>query len=478
MGGGWGLPRLVGWGRFRGMEAEQGDELVPPTVGADTNVPGAASPGHQPAAASAASIASRHTGAPALGLFRTLSSTAGGAAAGAAASCSKGKRHQQRGEFKGAKITVGADFQCVIPVDHAEKNAAEEEPRGGTVCWCPAQVDRTSCDVGGFLAAAKLAQPSLHTDVLLGTLHSHGYSAANALRSLQRPDFLAGLPQPVLDTQSLDGWAADEKREFTAAVFAHGKDFAKLHRRLSSKTVPQLILYYYLRWKGTSDFFKWREQADGSQDDVCAVCEEGGGLLCCAGCPQSFHFACCTPRLSVLSLTGGNWYCSKCTAAHRRWSYEPPSNARGRHDFSQRAQFRLMHDVKMMPVQGYKSLSCNPRCKHCAVATSGGARERRSGRHAAVAGLNVFRGAGLHVCQSNLASQRASKATAEGDGTGASEADVDKKGAKRRRQESSPPPSRAKPRLQQPSPAASGCSAAGGGLGLAAAAASPVRSNA
>ena len=453
------------------MEAEQGDEMVPPTVGADTNVPGAASPGHQPAAASAASIASRHTGAPALGLFRTLSSTA----AGAAASCSKGKRHQQRGEFKGAKITVGAEFQCVIPVDHAENTAAEEEPRGGTVCWCPAQVDRTSCDV--FLAAAKLAQPSLHTDVLLGTLHSHGYSAANALRSLQRPDFLPGLPQPVLDTQSLDGWAADEKREFTAAVFAHGKDFAKLHRRLSSKTVPQLILYYYLRWKGTSDFFKWREQADGSQDDVCAVCEEGGGLLCCAGCPQSFHFACCTPRLSVLSLTGGNWYCSKCTAAHRRWSYEPPSNARGRHDFSQRAQFRLMHDVKMMPVQGYKSLSCNPRCKHCAVATSGGARERRSGRHAAVAGLNVFRGTGLHVCQSNLASQRASKATAEGDGTGASEAEVHKKGAKRRRQESSPPPSRAKPR-QQPSPAASGFSAAGGGLGLAAAAASPVRSNA
>ena len=35
---------------------------------------------------------------------------------------------------------------------------------------------------------------------------------APIVRSLQRPDFLAGLPQPVLDTQSLDGWAADEKR--------------------------------------------------------------------------------------------------------------------------------------------------------------------------------------------------------------------------------------------------------------------------
>lgn len=51
--------------------------------------------------------------------------------------------------------------------------------------------------------------------------------------------------------------------------------------------------------------------ADDPSDDYCAVCRNGGDLLCCDGCPKVFHLGC-----HVLQLTdnpSGQWYCGLCT---------------------------------------------------------------------------------------------------------------------------------------------------------------------
>ena len=367
-------------------------------------------------------------------------------------------------EFNG-KITVGDDYQCVIPTKHAP-DKEDEMTRIGTLRWCPVQAATATaataretpeegegqegaqgvkrCDtVVGFIAAAKLVHPKMHVDELLASLHSHGYNAAHALDTLQGSDYrqagaCGGSAQHVLDIESLDKWEDDDKAEFTAAVFKHGKDFTKIHRRLPSRSVPQLILYYYLRWKGTRTFFEWEEKtcrqgdrpnAEVTQDE-CAACNTGGGLLCCEGCPQAFHFACCNPPVSVLSLTGKAWYCPKCTISRIRWGQqvapcsdnsridEAPSGPRGR--------IRLMNDTKMMPpaaVMQYKSVSCNPRCKHCthlladslagAGSNADGGR-RRSGRQAAVADINVFRGAGLNVLTMNIVQGKGQGCTGQG----------------------------------------------------------------
>eukprot|EP01087_Luapelamoeba_hula_P018979 TRINITY_DN6213_c0_g1_i4.p1 TRINITY_DN6213_c0_g1~~TRINITY_DN6213_c0_g1_i4.p1 ORF type:complete len:491 (+),score=51.37 TRINITY_DN6213_c0_g1_i4:224-1696(+) len=45
-------------------------------------------------------------------------------------------------------------------------------------------------------------------------------------------------------------------------------------------------------------------------NDLCDACGEGGELLCCDSCPNSFHLRCLNPPLAA--VPDGNWYCRKC----------------------------------------------------------------------------------------------------------------------------------------------------------------------
>ncbi|KAM4727908.1 autoimmune regulator [Anableps anableps] len=47
-----------------------------------------------------------------------------------------------------------------------------------------------------------------------------------------------------------------------------------------------------------------------SNDDECAVCKDGGELICCDGCPRAFHLTCLNPPLA--SIPSGSWQCEWC----------------------------------------------------------------------------------------------------------------------------------------------------------------------
>uniref|UniRef100_A0A8C4S914 Autoimmune regulator n=1 Tax=Erpetoichthys calabaricus TaxID=27687 RepID=A0A8C4S914_ERPCA len=45
-------------------------------------------------------------------------------------------------------------------------------------------------------------------------------------------------------------------------------------------------------------------------DDECAVCKDGGELICCDGCPKAFHLNCLIPPLT--EIPSGTWRCQSC----------------------------------------------------------------------------------------------------------------------------------------------------------------------
>ncbi|KAH0618955.1 hypothetical protein JD844_018531, partial [Phrynosoma platyrhinos] len=49
---------------------------------------------------------------------------------------------------------------------------------------------------------------------------------------------------------------------------------------------------------------------DDPNEDWCAVCQNGGDLLCCEKCPKVFHLTCHVPTL--LSFPSGEWICTFC----------------------------------------------------------------------------------------------------------------------------------------------------------------------
>lgn len=58
------------------------------------------------------------------------------------------------------------------------------------------------------------------------------------------------------------------------------------------------------------DAEKKAEPEDDPNEDWCAVCQNGGELLCCDKCPKVFHLSCHIPTLN--ESPSGEWFCSFC----------------------------------------------------------------------------------------------------------------------------------------------------------------------
>ncbi|PKU35353.1 transcription intermediary factor 1- hypothetical protein [Limosa lapponica baueri] len=62
-------------------------------------------------------------------------------------------------------------------------------------------------------------------------------------------------------------------------------------------------------WIGPPHIGEGRKE-DDPNEDWCAVCQNGGELLCCEKCPKVFHLSCHVPTLK--SFPSGEWICTFC----------------------------------------------------------------------------------------------------------------------------------------------------------------------
>ncbi|KTG31391.1 hypothetical protein cypCar_00030773 [Cyprinus carpio] len=62
--------------------------------------------------------------------------------------------------------------------------------------------------------------------------------------------------------------------------------------------------------QGEQQSEKTPEADEDPNEDWCAVCQNGGELLCCDRCPKVFHLSCHIPTLTA--SPSGKWYCTFC----------------------------------------------------------------------------------------------------------------------------------------------------------------------
>ncbi|KAI5072481.1 hypothetical protein GOP47_0012587 [Adiantum capillus-veneris] len=104
------------------------------------------------------------------------------------------------------------------------------------------------------------------------------------------------------------------KRVFTVHGFeAHaGSKFGDWHQALVFTSGKQLLDRQLKAWDAEIHLRKAHNyigiSEDDTNDDTCLLCGDGGDLICCDGCPSTFHASC----LQMDNVPDGDWYCPKC----------------------------------------------------------------------------------------------------------------------------------------------------------------------
>ena len=172
--------------------------------------------------------------------------------------------------------------------------------------WDPKLADeaeRRGEDIQGFLSGE---HELVKKQCLMALLHMFGYSVSCATREYKRIEQFAGGI-----SSKLNPWEAIKVEK----LLQQGKkDFQLLSKK--TKRSPLDCMIHYYNWKATNDRYgktkdEWRKyEMEEPKNDYCAVCDDGGNLIVCDGCDNSYHPECLSPPLT--EIPDGKWFCPKC----------------------------------------------------------------------------------------------------------------------------------------------------------------------
>mmetsp|Transcript_26682 Transcript_26682/g.56166 ORF Transcript_26682/g.56166 Transcript_26682/m.56166 type:complete len:834 (-) Transcript_26682:102-2603(-) len=107
-----------------------------------------------------------------------------------------------------------------------------------------------------------------------------------------------------------------ERIAFHNAIDQYQKNFYLIAKDVGT-TVSRCLVYYYSFYKSGPEKSKYQEMKKiFGQSDECKICNDGGELICCDGCINSYHLKCIKPEMK--EVPKGQWFCTECEEKRRK----------------------------------------------------------------------------------------------------------------------------------------------------------------
>ena len=150
-------------------------------------------------------------------------------------------------------------------------------------------------------------RPTLPSQIMrMRLLHKHDYSLQGA--ALEMEEELHGSAVHG----DARGWSRHNSARFNELVVEHKKNFVLIARALQT-SVAACLVHYYGSFKKTKEYQELKrllwEEAEKKQD-YCAVCHDGGRLICCDSCNKWYHPKCLS--MDPEGIPEGDWICPSC----------------------------------------------------------------------------------------------------------------------------------------------------------------------